>query len=216
MVLCRRKTICLLKNLASDLSEKGIATIRFDFNGHGQSDGEFIDMTVPLEVEDALAVFRYAQTLDFVSDISLLGHSQGGVVASLTAGELKSSVKSLVLMAPAAVLVNDSQKGNIMGNSFDPVNVPEYVNVFGHKVGRSYILSAQALNIYDKADDFEGQVCIIHGTSDQVVPYAYSEKYDSVYQNSELHLIDNENHMFSRSMRKSTDIAIHFLSSDKH
>lgn len=45
-------------------------------------------MTVANEIEDAKKVYEYARSLDFVSDIALLGHSQGGVVASMVAGEL--------------------------------------------------------------------------------------------------------------------------------
>lgn len=201
----------MIVQIANQLQEKGMASIRFDFNGHGSSDGKFVDMTVPLEVDDALSVFHYCQTLDFVSDIALLGHSQGGVVASLAGGELKDSVKSIVLMAPAAVLVDDSKKGSVMGTTFDPENVPESVDIFGHQLGRAYILSAQQLNIYDKADDYKGPVCIIHGKADQVVPYSYGEKYDEVYDNSTLHLLDGENHMFNQNQSLSTKIAVDFL-----
>jgi pimeloyl-ACP methyl ester carboxylesterase len=31
----------------------GIASVKFDFNGHGESEGEFSGMTVPNEIEDA-------------------------------------------------------------------------------------------------------------------------------------------------------------------
>lgn len=74
--------------IASELQEKRIAYIRFDFNGHGDSESNFQNMTVANEIEDAKKVYEYARSLDFVSDIALLGHSQGGVVASMVAGKL--------------------------------------------------------------------------------------------------------------------------------
>lgn len=43
----------MLKLIADSLQNHGIASIRFDFNGHGQSEGRFEDMTVPNEIEDA-------------------------------------------------------------------------------------------------------------------------------------------------------------------
>jgi len=205
------KNYPLITEIANRLQENGIASIRFDFDGHGESDGEFINMTVPLEVEDARAVYEYCRNLNFVSDISLAGHSQGGVVASLLGGELKDLIKSIVLLAPAAVLVDDSRRGNVMGTTFDPNNIPEYVNVFNHKVGREYFKAAQALNIYDKADDYEGPVCLIHGSMDEVVPYTYSEKYNKVYKNSKLNLIEGENHLFSKKMIYAANIAVDFL-----
>ena len=39
------KEMPLLKQIADNLEKKNIASIRFDFNGHGQSEGEFQDMT---------------------------------------------------------------------------------------------------------------------------------------------------------------------------
>ena len=68
------------------LTAAGLATLRFDFNGHGDSEGRFRDMTVYNEIEDAAAVLQYAMTLPDVTEIYLLGHSQGGVVAGMLAG----------------------------------------------------------------------------------------------------------------------------------
>ena len=45
--------------IAHELEARGIASIRFDFNGHGESEGEFKDMTVPNEIEDAKKVVEY-------------------------------------------------------------------------------------------------------------------------------------------------------------
>ena len=41
--------------LAEALAKEGIASICFDFNAHGKSEGEFIDMTIAGEIEDAKA-----------------------------------------------------------------------------------------------------------------------------------------------------------------
>lgn len=201
----------LMRSLADSLQNRGIASIRFDFNGHGESEGEFVNMTVPLEVEDAHAVFSYCRNLDFATDISALGHSQGGVVTSLLGGELKDSLKSIVLMAPAAVLADEARNGNTLGVQYDPNNIPEYIEVFNHKIGKAYITSAQKLKIYEKAASYKGPVCIIHGKADQIVPYSYGEKYDEIYNNSTLHLLDGENHMFNQNQRLAVKLAVGFL-----
>ena len=76
----------LMKLVSDSLQMHGIASIRFDFNGHGESEGDFKDMTVPNEIEDLKRVVRYALQLDGCNGkIGLLGHSQGGVVVSMTA-----------------------------------------------------------------------------------------------------------------------------------
>ena len=51
----------LLKEIADKLEQNGVASIRFDFNGHGESEGLFQNMTVLNEIEDAKKVIEYAQ-----------------------------------------------------------------------------------------------------------------------------------------------------------
>ena len=51
----------LLITLADDLEKEGIASLRFDFNGHGKSEGRFQDMTVPNEIDDAKHVYEYVK-----------------------------------------------------------------------------------------------------------------------------------------------------------
>ena len=102
----------LLKEIADKLEQDGVASVRFDFNGHGESEGLFQNMTVLNEIEDAKKVVAYIQAQAYTKSISVLGHSQGGVVASMLAGQLGTSVvKSVVLMAPAAVLREDALRG---------------------------------------------------------------------------------------------------------
>lgn len=74
--------------LSRRLCERGIASVRFDFAGSGDSDGRFEDMTVSSEVEDGLAILDYVKSLDFVdqSRIAIHGLSMGGCVASMVAG----------------------------------------------------------------------------------------------------------------------------------
>ncbi len=205
------KEFPIISELAYKLQKKGIASVRFDFNGHGESDGAFKDMTVPLEVKDALAVYEYVKALNFVSNISLLGHSQGGVVTSLVGGELKDAIKSVVLLAPAAVMEDQTNAGMMMGVKFDPHNIPESIKVFNHTVGHEYLATCQTLNIYNVAANYQGPVCLIHGKADQVVPFSYSEKYDQVYTNSTLHLLEGETHLFNQDMFTAAQIAVDFI-----
>ena len=82
------KNIVPIPAMAKALAKEGIASICFDFGGHWKSEGEMEYMTVGKEIEDALAMWEHAKSLPYVSKIGLLGHSQGGVVASMTAGIL--------------------------------------------------------------------------------------------------------------------------------
>lgn len=202
----------IITTLASELQNKHIAFIRFDFNGHGDSEGDFQNMTVSSEIADARKIFDYARQLDFVDDILLLGHSQGGVVASMLAGELGAeNVASTILMAPAAVLKDNALDGIMFGVRFNPADIPEYISLFNRRVGHEYLKEAQTLPIYETASQYTGPVCIIHGTLDEIVPYSYGVKYKDVFENAVLHLIENENHAFSKKLDEAKNIAIEFI-----
>lgn len=92
-----------LVRTAEQLADEGIASLRVDFTGQGLSEGElgeFTAETVSTQLADAQAIYDYASALGYVSDISVLGYSFGGLVAAMFAGE-HPDVASLVLLAPA-------------------------------------------------------------------------------------------------------------------
>ena len=207
-----RKT--LFDVIADKLEAQGIATIRFDFNGHGESEGEFWQHTVPNEIEDALQVFEYVRDLRYVSTVSVLGHSQGGVVASMVAGKLGAEIKSAVLMAPAAVLRDDAIRGSTFGANYDPLNLQgDWIELMGgrQKLGTEYIRTAFNLPIYETAANYKGPLCVIHGTGDRVVPYTYGVRYTEQSPNAELYILPGEDHGFMKDMEHATDIAVEFL-----
>lgn len=74
------------QKLIEILNKKGIAVFRFDFNGHGKSDGDFSNMNILNGIEDAIAILEYVRTQEWVEEIFLIGHSQGGVIAGMMAG----------------------------------------------------------------------------------------------------------------------------------
>ena len=54
--------IDVYKRQAHECLNNGIATIRFDFDGHGDSDGEFCDMNVLSEILDAAKIIDYVRS----------------------------------------------------------------------------------------------------------------------------------------------------------
>lgn len=46
-----------MPQIAKALAKEGIASIRFDFDGHGKSEGQMIDMTIANELADAKAIY---------------------------------------------------------------------------------------------------------------------------------------------------------------
>ena len=202
----------LFELITDSLQKHGIASIRFDFNGHGESEGKFEDMTVPNEINDAKKVIEYVRDLRYVSKIALVGHSQGGVVASMTAGEMGSDISAVVLMAPAAVLRDDAIRGSTFGKQYNPLDPPEYVELWGpQRLGRNYIKTAFSLPIYETAANYHGPALIIHGNGDRIVPYTYGLRFHQQWKGSEYVLQEYFDHGFSQNIYRTTDIVSDFL-----
>lgn len=75
----------------------GRAFVRFDYQGHGQSSGEFADGTIGLWLKDALAVIDQLTEGPQI----LVGSSMGGWIALLAAKARRARIKGLVGIAAA-------------------------------------------------------------------------------------------------------------------
>ena len=202
--------------LAKGLAKEGIASVRFDFDGHGKSQGRIRDMTIEKEIADAIAIYEYVKGLPYVTQIGFLGHSQGGVVASMTAGRLASEgegPKSMVLIAPGAVIKEACQGGKFFNARFDPEDPPEFIRCWGiMKLGREYLLTTQQLDIYGTASAFDGDVLILHGNKDRIVPMWCSERYKDTYgDDASLTVVDGENHLISKRKKEVVSEVVGFF-----
>ncbi len=207
-------TFHLFEPLLENLNQIGIGVLRFDFNGCGESEGKFEDRTVPNEIDDLINVIAYVRQLSVTKNISLLGHSQGGVVTSMASGRCGfPQIECEVLLSAAAVLRDDALRGMTHGGHFDPWHLNEEVYPVsgGHSIGRPYIQSAMNLPIYETAEKFTGPALIINGMADVVVPYTYAERYHRVLQDSTLHIIPGENHTYNYSPQYVIGIVTNWL-----
>lgn len=213
------KNFTPMPTIAKQLAKKGIASIRFNFGGHWSSEGKMELMTIEKEIADALAMWEYACSLPYVSKIGLLGHSQGGVVASMTAGRIAAMgdtakpLYGLALLAPASVLKNACRNGGLFDARFNPADPPEYVRCFKlMKLGREYLLSTQQLDIYGTAEAYRGPVRIIHGSNDRLVPMWCSEDFKKTYgEAAELLVVDGENHRLSKKTKEVAKLVVDFF-----
>jgi len=97
--LLGHKTILVL---ADYLTRNGIAVLRYDDRGIGESTGDFRKATSMDFAEDALAAVEFLKTRDEINKIGVAGHSEGGIIAPMAA--VKSyDVDFIVLMAGTGI-----------------------------------------------------------------------------------------------------------------
>ena len=178
------------------MNKAGVSVLRVEMYGHGKSDGNFKDHTLYKWVTNALAAVAYARELDFVTDIYMCGHSQGGLLTMLLGGMCADELKGLLLLSPACMIPEKAREGSVLWNSFDPDHIPEKLASESWEISGDYIRVAQTINVEDAISRFKGRVLILHGDEDTVVPCSYSEKAAKLYSDAELIQIHGADHGF--------------------
>ncbi len=181
----------------------GCAALRVDMYGHGHSDGEFSRHTLYKWLTNVLTVTEYARTLDFVSDIYLCGHSQGGLTVMLAGAMLCEHIAGLIPLSPAWMIPAQARAGRFLGERFDPAHIPDVLAPWG--LEGNYLRVAQTLHVEQAIDRYQGPVLIVHGTRDETVPVQYAIRAADRYQNAQLVLLPGDSHCYDRHLDQAAE-----------
>ena len=193
--------------VSNTLNEIGCATLRVDMYGHGHSEGTFRNHTLFKWMTNAMTVIDYARGLDFVSDIYLCGHSQGGLTVMLAAALKHDVIKGIIPLSPAISIPESARRGNMLGMQFDPDNVPEEFILAnkGLVLGGNHIRVSQMINVNDYIDRYHGPVLLVHGDRDEAIPVECSEEALKLYRNAELVIIHGDTHCYDHHLDQVTE-----------
>ena len=194
--------------VAETLNSIGFATLRVDMYGHGNSEGKFENHTLYKWLTNALTVIDYARSLDFVTDLYLCGHSQGGMTVMLAGAMKHDVIKGLIPLSPAWMIPEGARKGTLLGQDFDPDHIPETLHGYGEKslnLGGNYVRVAQTIHVEEAIDRFDGPVLIVHGDADEAVPVEYGIKAAERYKDCKLVIIPGDTHCYDHHLDQVLD-----------
>lgn len=184
----------LLKGYAEYLSAHGIACCIFDFCGgsnYSRSDGSMQEMSVMTQVTDMKLLIGVLKKFDGfdTQKVYIGGESQGGLVAALTAAELKDEIAGLILLYPALYIPE------VMRAQFpNRAAIPNHIVQLGIVLGRRYAEDVYDIDVYSEISKFTGKVLLLHGDRDGMVPLSYSQQAETIYRNAELVVIPGAGH----------------------
>ena len=175
----------------------GLQVYCFDFYGgstYSRSGGAMTEMSIFTERSDLSAVIEALKQLPHVDkdNLFLLGESQGGCVAGITAPGCADALKAMILYYPAFCIPDDARKRHLSVDA-----IPERFKVFDKTVGKIYSENLLNFDVYTEILPFDKPVLIIHGDNDSVVDVSYGQRAAQTYSNAEFVGLAGENHGFS-------------------
>lgn len=184
--------------LAPRLAQAGIASLRFDYIGNGDSTTDYIEFTHEKGVQDALTCYDYlkAHTAIDPERIGIMGWSQGGGLA-LVAAARQEGFKSVLTWAGALYdgTIDESQYETAKKDGYfestyewrDPLKLsPEYFEVL------------RELRVADSVPLIKAPILAINGAEDDVVPPASAETIArlAVNEKSAAFIMEGADHTF--------------------
>jgi pimeloyl-ACP methyl ester carboxylesterase len=156
---------------------KGLASLRIDFRGGGDSDGSFEDTTISGQVKDALAALEFLHTEKSIDPtrIAMVGWSQGGAVAATVAGRAKRPLRAVALwnplVSPAGTIeatfgVEVVKAGLASGGKSIPVKLP-----WGSEVAlrTAYFEDLFTIDPVAELARYRGPIFVAVGTKDTLI-----------------------------------------------
>lgn len=192
------ETHAMFVKIARMLEKQNVVSIRFDFTGSGESDGEFRDMSMTTEIEDCEEVLKFCSTLSFVDkdNINILGFSMGGAIAVVNSVINLNLIKNTILISPA-VNMYGLVVSQIKGERLHKLYQDKVVNFDGYLLSEKAIDDIFNYKIFDYAKEIKQNTLIIHGTCDESVAPLYSEKLQEIIgDNARLVYINGASHCY--------------------
>lgn len=185
--------------VARELMQHGIVALRFDFRGSGESEGEFVDMTVEGEISDALKSLDFLQAQPEVDAdrLGVLGLSMGGLVAACVAGR-DARVRSLALWA-ALGMVEEAIASDEESRRATEQQLAErgFMDHEGNLLGAGFHEGFPKIRPLEEVARYRGPALIIHGTADDMVNVQNATAFQrAIPVRTELHLVQGANHTF--------------------
>ena len=166
----------IYETLTDTLVKKGVATIRFDFLGEGDSSGNYVDMTFAGQRAEYQCVLHYVRTNGFGS-IGLIAESYGGTTA---VAEYSYDIKCLGLLWPTIDLLDTSFNTYLSPDKLSELDQKGFITDGDIQIGREFIRELQEEgNVLHHVNKIDAPTIIIHGDTDDEVPYQQSQAIHS-------------------------------------
>ncbi len=181
--------------------ERNHSFLRFDYRGHGESSGDFLEWSIGEWLDDAIDVFDHLTKGPQI----LIGSSMGAWIMLHLALRRKQRIQALIGVASAPDftqklmwdIFSEQQKEDLRKNGF--VEMPNDYDDQHYRITKKLIDNGKKYLLLDKKIDLECPVRLIHGVKDKDVPWSFSTclSENITSKDVEVILLENGDHRLS-------------------
>jgi alpha-beta hydrolase superfamily lysophospholipase len=164
--------------LAAGLGEAGVASLRFDLRGHGESEGRQEDLTLATILNDIRVALAQAREATGATRLSLLGASFAGGVCAYYAAKRPAELDRLVLLNPQLDYLQrtitsrpywtDNRLNDDMARQLQQDGFIQFTPTLKH--GRPLLNEVFWFEVLPVLGQIQAPTLVVHGTKDTFVP----------------------------------------------
>jgi alpha/beta superfamily hydrolase len=162
------KNIKAISHISQALTRKGIAVLRFDFTGLGESEGDFAETNFTSNVDDLVIAADFLKT-NYEAPKVLIGHSLGGAAVLQSAARIPSAVAVITIAAPA----DPAHVSRALGESSEIIERrgEADVDLAGRtfKIKKQFLDDLAAVRMQETIRNLKRALLIFHAPYDRIV-----------------------------------------------
>ena len=164
---CSKNTKAIA-HISRALTREGLAVLRFDFTGLGESEGDFADTNFSSNVEDLIVAAEFLKSSYQAPEI-LVGHSFGGAAVLQAAGRIPSATAVVTIAAPS----DPQHLTRALGSATASIQDRGQADV--NLAGRTFTLKKQFLddlnfvNMSEALKKLDRALLVLHSPIDETV-----------------------------------------------
>jgi len=192
------KNLPAVRFISRALVREGIALLRFDFTGLGESEGDFADTNFSTNLKDIYAAADFL-TQNYRAPELLVGHSLGGAAMLHAACEIESVQAVATIGAPFnPIHIHHLFSGHL--EEIESNGVAE-VSIGGRpfKVKKQFLDDLQKHSPFEKLRKLRKAILVMHSPQDEVVEIENAAKiYQAAFHPKSFISLDGADHLLSR------------------
>jgi len=191
------KNIAAATRISRALAARGIAVLRFDFTGLGNSDGDFANTSFSSNVEDLVAAAA-ALEAEYGAPQLLVGHSLGGAAVLAAARQIESVRAVATIAAPATA---EHVTGLFKDKSAEIRREGQATVVLGERefsIGRQFLDDIERYASTRGIADLDAALLVMHSPQDTIVPIDEAARiYRAARHSKSFISLDSADHLLS-------------------